>query len=110
VSGVAPRAFRMTLRPGAADEYRRRHDAIWPEIVALLKASGISDYSIHLDESDGVSLFAVRTETQTGAGGGDDLRENPVMLRWWAYMADLMETGHNAEPISRPLRPMFLLS
>jgi len=45
------RALRMFLNPGAAAEYKRRHDAIWPELVALLKESGISDYGIWLDES-----------------------------------------------------------
>ena len=39
-------AFRMFLNPGAQVEYRRRHTAIWPELVTLLKASGIEDYSI----------------------------------------------------------------
>lgn len=38
-------AFRMTLNPGAEAEYRRRHDAIWPELVALLKEAGVEDYS-----------------------------------------------------------------
>ena len=42
-------AFKMKLNPGMAAEYKRRHDAIWPELVALLKEAGISDYSIHLD-------------------------------------------------------------
>jgi L-rhamnose mutarotase len=39
-------AFRMFLRPGVEAEYKRRHDDIWPELSALLKASGLSDYSI----------------------------------------------------------------
>ncbi|HBM59746.1 MAG TPA: L-rhamnose mutarotase, partial [Citreicella sp.] len=42
-------AFRMTLRPGCAEDYRRRHDAIWPELAALLHEAGVRDYSIHLD-------------------------------------------------------------
>ncbi len=39
-------AFKMFLNPGAAHEYRRRHDAIWPELAALLKAKGVANYSI----------------------------------------------------------------
>jgi hypothetical protein len=38
-------AFRMQLKPGNIDEYRRRHDAIWPELSELLSASGIYDSS-----------------------------------------------------------------
>ncbi|WP_292046788.1 L-rhamnose mutarotase, partial [Brevundimonas sp. UBA5718] len=51
-------AFRMQLKPGAVEEYKARHDAIWPELAELLTASGVSDYSIFLDEET-LSLFAV---------------------------------------------------
>ncbi len=43
-------AFKMQLNPGMKAEYKRRHDEIWPALVALLKQAGVSDYSIHLDE------------------------------------------------------------
>ena len=36
-------AFKMKLKPGFAAEYKKRHDEIWPELAALLKANGISD-------------------------------------------------------------------
>lgn len=42
-------AFTMRLKPGAVEEYKRRHDEIWPELSAVLRAAGISDYSIFLD-------------------------------------------------------------
>src|SRR4051812_17861694 len=51
-------AFRMKLKPGHVAEYRRRHDAIWPELAALLREAGIHDYSIFLDEET-LHLFAV---------------------------------------------------
>jgi L-rhamnose mutarotase len=40
----------MKLKSGAVDEYKRRHDEIWPEVVGLLREHGFSDYSIFLDE------------------------------------------------------------
>ena len=51
-------AFRMKLKPGIVDEYKRRHDEIWPELAQLLREAGIYDYSIFLDEED-MHLFAV---------------------------------------------------
>ena len=51
-------AFTMRLNPGMKAEYRKRHDAIWPELVALLREAGVSDYSIHLDEATN-TLFGV---------------------------------------------------
>ena len=43
-------AFKMKLKPGFEAEYKKRHDAIWPELSQLLTAAGVSDYSIFLDE------------------------------------------------------------
>ena len=59
-------AFKMQLTPGYRDEYKKRHNEIWPELVTLLKDAGISDYSIHLDEETGI-LFGVlwRTDNHT---------------------------------------------
>ena len=100
-------AFRMRLHPGQAAEYRRRHDAIWPDLVAALKDAGISDYSIHLDaETD--ALFAVLWRTDDHAM--DDLPSLPVMRRWWAYMADIMATNPDGSPVVVPLEPMFHLA
>lgn len=97
-------AFRMRLNPGMEDEYRRRHDAIWPELVALLKDAGISDYSIHLDRETGI-LFGVLWRSD--GHRMDDLPSHPVMRRWWAHMADIMETKPGNEPVAVPLVPVF---
>ncbi|MGA1799085.1 L-rhamnose mutarotase [Sphingomonas sp. 4RDLI-65] len=88
-------AFRMQLKPGVVDEYRKRHDAIWPELSALLTESGIHDYSIFLDEAT-LSLFAVLklAEPNTRAA----LPDHPVMKRWWDHMAPLMEVEDDNRP------------
>ncbi len=66
-------AFKMHLNPGCKAEYIRRHDEIWPELVALLHDAGVSDYSIHLDaETD--TLFGVLWRTDDH--GMDDLPNN----------------------------------
>lgn len=97
-------AFRMRLNPGMAEEYKARHEAIWPELAALLKEAGISDYSIHLDEETDI-LFGVlwRRDDHTM----DSLPQHPVMKRWWAHMADIMETKADNEPVAVPLRTVF---
>ena len=100
-------AFKMQLKPGHAAEYQRRHDAIWPELASLLRESGVRDYSIFLDEETG-ALFAVlrRMDGHTM----EALPQHPVMRRWWAHMADLMETQADASPVAVPLLPMFHLA
>ncbi|MCU0831255.1 MAG: L-rhamnose mutarotase [Rhizobiaceae bacterium] len=97
-------AFKMRLNPGMEDEYRKRHDAIWPELVDLLKRAGISDYSIHLDRET-LILFGVlwrRTDHTM-----DALPLDPVMQRWWAHMADIMAVNAKDEPIATPLETVF---
>lgn len=99
-------AFRMQLLPGHAAEYKRRHDAIWPELSALLREAGIRDYSIFLDESTNV-LFAVLR--RTGDHRMDDLPKHEVMQRWWRHMADIMQVDPDDAPVRHELVPVFHL-
>ena len=43
-------AFKMYLNEGQKEEYRKRHNELWPELRQLLKGAGVSEYSIFLDE------------------------------------------------------------
>lgn len=97
-------AFKMYLNPGAEAEYRRRHDEIWPELVALLRDAGVQDYSIHLDRDTHI-LFAVLWRRRDH--GMDALPAHPVMRRWWAHMADLMQTRSDTAPVAEPLATVF---
>jgi len=96
--------FRMRLNPGMEAEYQRRHDAIWPKLVGLLRAAGISDYSIHLDPDTNLLIgVLIREDSHTM----DDLPQSSVMQEWWAYMADIMETGPDNAPVAVPLIQVF---
>jgi L-rhamnose mutarotase len=99
-------AFKMQLKAGCAEEYRTRHDAIWPKLVDLLRTSGVRDYSIYLDEPT-LTLFGVLWRSADHRM--DDLPGHAVMREWWAYMADLMETHPGNEPVSTPLPCVFHL-
>ncbi|MEP5759382.1 MAG: L-rhamnose mutarotase [Litoreibacter sp.] len=99
-------AFKMLLKTGCRDEYKKRHDAIWSELVTLLKNAGVSDYSIHLDEETNI-LFGVLWRTEDHKM--DTLPNHEIMQRWWAHMADLMDTKPDNEPVAVPLVPVFHL-
>jgi len=99
-------AFKMQLHKGFEEEYRKRHNEIWPELALLLKASGISEYSIFLDESTN-SLFGVLKAADPAAL--DKLPAHAVMQRWWAYMKDIMESNPDNPPVSIPLKEVFYL-
>lgn len=98
-------AFKMKLKAGAKVEYQKRHDEIWPELAVLLKQHGISDYSIFLDEETN-TLFAV--QQQDGASS-QDLGRTEIVQKWWAYMADIMETNPDNSPVSIKLEQVFHL-
>ncbi|MEO5715574.1 MAG: L-rhamnose mutarotase [Luteolibacter sp.] len=97
-------AFKMKLKPGFEAEYEKRHDEIWPELSKLLSESGVSDYSIFLDRET-LSLFAVQKLSDSNTA--DFLPSNPIVKKWWAYMAEIMETNPDNSPVSTPLPEVF---
>ena len=96
----------MKLKPGVAAEYKKRHDEIWPELAAELKAAGISDYSIYLDEET-LTLFAVQKLSVGNTAAA--LPRTPIVRKWWDCMAPLMEVNPDRSPVTRPLREVFHL-
>jgi L-rhamnose mutarotase len=106
-SGSQRLAFRMKLKPGFAEEYRRRHAAIWPELKQLLREAGVHDYAIFLDvETNILSAFQRLKEGK----GSQSLGTDPVVQRWWKFMADIMETNADNSPVSEPLEEVFYMN
>ncbi len=99
-------AFCMHLTPGAEAEYKARHDALWPDLRDALYQAGVRDYSIHLERETG-RLFA--TLWRSDDHRMDDLPNLPVMKRWWAHMADIMQTAPSGAPAQTTLIDMFHL-
>ena len=99
-------AFKMKLNQVCEEEYKKRHDALWPELQVLLKEAGIKDYSIFLDAQTNI-LFGYLTIDN--AGNLDELPKQPVMKKWWAYMKDIMETNEDNSPVNIGLKEVFYL-
>lgn len=98
--------FAMQLHPGQAEEYKRRHAAIWPELAALLREAGVANYSIYLDERTN-TLFAYLERSKSHKM--DALPEHAIMKRWWAHMGDIMAANPDHSPVVTPLVEMFHL-
>ena len=99
-------AFRMNLNSGQALEYEKRHDEVFPELAQALKDAGVSDYSIWLDPETN-HLFAILTRATDHTL--DTLPDTDICKKWWAFMADIMETDENNVPTQIPLKQVFLL-
>ena len=100
------KAFVMWVNPDAHAEYKRRHDEIWPELAAVLKAQGAHNYAIYLDPMTS-TLFAtveIESEDRWNAVASTD-----ICQKWWKYMADIMPSNPDNSPRSGDLKPVFFL-
>jgi L-rhamnose mutarotase len=94
----------MQLHRGQAEEYKKRHDVIWPDLAELLKSVGVNNYSIFLDEET-YALFAILHIEDSSLL--DTLPAHPVMQRWWQYMSDIMDANPDHSPVQKPLTEVF---
>ena len=84
----------MYLKKGCEEEYEKRHRALWPEVKAKLKESGVYDYSIYLEKETGTLFAFQKVEGESGS---------------WDYMKDIMYTNADNSPVSIPLKEVFHL-
>jgi L-rhamnose mutarotase len=97
----------VKVHPAAHDEYRRRHDAIWPELAATLRDHGVSSYSIFLDAPRSLLFAYVELES---VERWNAIADTAICRRWWAVMRDVMETDPDDRPVSEDLPEVFHLS
>ena len=100
------KGFCMKLYPGQEAEYEKRHNELWPEMKDMIHAHGGKNYSIFLDretlilygyiEIEDPDLWAKSAATE-------------INQKWWAYMADIMETNPDNSPVSKDLNLVFHL-
>ena len=97
-------AFKMKLKVGYEEEYKRRHNEIWPELAEKLSRAGIYDYSIFLDKET-LTLFAVQKLKDNNTV--EELPSKEIMKKWWDYMKDIMETNPDNSPVTASLEEVF---
>ena len=98
------RAFRMSIHPGQAAEYQRRHQPIWPDLERTLLEHGASTYTIFIDDATNDLFAYVEFESvaQWQAVAATD-----VCQRWWRHMSTIMPSNPDHSPIARDLREVF---
>jgi L-rhamnose mutarotase len=79
-------AFVMKLKPGALEEYVKRHDEIWPELTAEIKKCGISKIASFEDDPYVFLYSEVEDE-----GAWDRLWESEIHVKWAESFEPLME-------------------
>ncbi|TWE09090.1 L-rhamnose mutarotase [Neobacillus bataviensis] len=96
----------MFVNRDSYDEYKRRHDEIWPEMAAELKAHGAHNYSIFLDKETGRLFAYVEIEDEEK---WEYMSQTAICKKWWAYMEPLMDTNADNSPVSINLEEVFYL-
>lgn len=100
-------AWKALLLEGKKEEYIRRHNEIWPELSALLKEAGISNYTIW---NTGNELFGYY-ECEKGIEYAARMQaESPIVDKWNEYMKDVMIMPLDPETGAQPkLQQVFYL-
>jgi L-rhamnose mutarotase len=80
-------AWVLEVRPGYEEEYKKRHDQIWPDVVEETRAAGIRNYSIF---RHGLTLFGY-FETDDLERSIRILTEGEANKRWDDYMTPIMK-------------------
>ena len=90
-------AFKLRIKLEAIEEYDREHQQVWPELLAKLKAVGISDYSVFRRGQDLVLCMKVADFDKAW----DELERDPVNIRWQELMSQLLEPVPDQQPGER---------
>lgn len=101
------KAFKMKLYPGMAEEYEKRHNALWPEMEKMIHEYGGRNYSIFLDAETNILFGYIELESEELWNQSADTE---ICKKWWNYMADIMDTNEDNSPVSIPLRKVFHLA
>ena len=94
----------MKVNMDAFEEYERRHDELWPEMAEELKKHGARNYSIFLDKKTGKLFAYLEIECEDKWA---DMSKTAICAKWWAYMADIMETNADNSPVYQDLQSVF---
>ena len=87
--------FLLRVRPDRLDEYRARHEAVWPEMLDALRRAGWRNYSLFARE-DGLLVGYLETDDFAAAQRG--MEETEVNARWQAEMAEFFELPGDERP------------
>lgn len=79
--------FVIELEPGSEDEYKRRHDELWPELASAIRDAGISNFSLF---RRGLEVIGYCECEPDGATAFGELAETEVDRRWSESMSDLI--------------------
>lgn len=92
-------AWRARIVDGTVEEYKRRHSEIWPEMVAVLKEAGISNYTIWFCNNELFGYYECEKGIEYAARVQ---RESPIVKKWDEYMKDILIMEKDSDTGAQP--------
>ncbi len=80
--------FTFSIKPGTEQEYQRRHDEIWPEMVDALRAAGIRNYTLFRRGLGIIAYAECEPDARTAFAA---IAATDVDARWSEWFADVIE-------------------
>ena len=100
-------AWKAIVKEGKIDEYVKRHNEIWPELVEVLKAAGIKNYTIWNVGNELFGYYECEKGVQFAA---DTQAKSPVVDKWNEFMKDVMIMEMDPQTGAQPmLKQVFFL-
>jgi L-rhamnose mutarotase len=87
--------FQLQVKPDRMAEYRERHDAVWPEMLDALRASGWRNYSLFLSTT-GMLIGYLETDDFGAALRG--MEQTDINARWQAEMGEFFDDLEGRRP------------
>lgn len=100
------KSFKMKLYEGMEKEYEKRHNELWPEMQDMIHEYGGKNYSIFWDKDTNILYGYIELESEELWA---ESAQTDICKKWWAFMADIMETNPDNSPVSLDLIEMFHL-
>jgi L-rhamnose mutarotase len=98
------KAFVMKVYPDMHEEYEKRHNEIWPEMVDELRRHGGKNYSIFLDKDTNTLFGYVEIENEEK---WNQMALTEINQKWWKFMEPVMDTNLDSSPVSKDLKEVF---
>jgi len=94
----------MSVYPDMHEEYEKRHNEIWPELVEELRKHGGKNYSIFLDKETNTLFGYIEIENEEL---WEQVAYTEINQKWWKFMEPVMETNQDSSPVSTKLKEVF---
>ena len=100
------KGFKMKLFEGKAEEYEKRHNELWPEMIEMIHEHGGKNYTIFWDKETDTLFGYLEIEDEEKWSKSADTAIN---RKWWDFMAPVMETNPDNSPVCIDLKNVFHL-